>query len=391
MVATGLVAFVGAAQASGAPSCDNETQQNLRSRFEHAVKGDGANTYIESAPVLSRKITNITTKSLGTTSSGDTLCEAKVETAQGNYDGMWTAVAQGNEPPIVFTYDEPPGSKPAAILLFPFFGLSFLSLVVGSAALLLKKERSGKMLLKVGGGIFAIAIFLTIYHGIEISSGGYAVHEVQSSTPVREQTSTSSNGMSGTIRQSSNGGLTVEGVVLGPFQQRPRTPERNSMFMLECEFHDGDNKIIVTFSDDGTKIIHVDRYQAFNDSDYAPKMLLAAAVNHYGKPAVYSPDNRLAVYGNAFTTTQNGDRIDADWANSRTGLEIKVHWCSSSNPLRDLVCNSAYSHYRTYVAEYELLDARAYHEAEAAAKIREQNQQNADDQAKQRKAAGNKF
>jgi len=236
------------------------------------------------------------------------------------------------------------------------------------------------MLKTLAGIIVALVVVSLIIHG----------HNIDTATGSSSSPSSTSTASTGADQQSNDGVLRIEGVALGPFQERPCEPKRDTSYpyMLVCEIEANSNRTTVTFSDDGTKIVRVDRYQPFDDSDYKPQMLLAAAVDHYGKPDVYSPDNWLAIYGNAFTTTQNGDRIDTDWASSGTGLEIKVHWCPAGNPNRDFVCDSTY---HTYVAEYELLDAGAYNEAKSAAEAWEQNQENAADRAKQQKAAGSKF
>ena len=139
---------------------------------------------------------------------------------------------------------------------------------------------------------------------------------------------------------------------------------------LECTVGDERDSTTISFSGDGKTVVRVLKTQYTTPSDPPPEDIVAAAVTHYGSPVEVSLDNWLAIYGDAFSVSKDGNRVEAHRNDTGIGMLIKGYICADGS-YRSKDCGNK----GTRVIEYDLIDVPSFLASIVDAKARAEKNQ----------------
>jgi len=154
--------------------------------------------------------------------------------------------------------------------------------------------------------------------------------------------------------------IKVNNVALGANSKLPCDPKaytyenqfnEPTMVMFTCEFGAAGDHNEIFFASDKKRVVRAVRKQFLKETDPEASEVVRKAVEYYGAPFKVDLNNWLAVYGDAFSVTYNGNNGQPVRNGAGVGLSIKGRICGI-----DKNCPSTYR----YVVEYELVDVGGY-------------------------------
>ncbi len=143
----------------------------------------------------------------------------------------------------------------------------------------------------------------------------------------------------------------------------PCTPEENTYvdivqkpvrLQYECSFGSREDETQVIFAADRKTVVSLTRRQFLKPSDPEPGEVVKAAIRFYGPPAFHDDGNWTAIYGNPYTTSYNGRRINLSRNEQGVGLLIQGKLCADG---RDGTARCG--NLGTTLIEYELVNRAA--------------------------------
>ena len=169
----------------------------------------------------------------------------------------------------------------------------------------------------------------------------------------------------------------VNGVSLGqsaklPCQAKISTYESTisgqpTMVLFTCDYGVAGDHNELIFASDQKTVVRVNRKQFLTSGDPSAREIVEKAVDFYGPPAKVDLNNWLAIYGDGFTVSYNGNNGRPSRGETGTGLSIKGDMCDQYTP-----CPG--DKYK-YVVKYELINIDAYSAAvkEGEKRLQDQN------------------
>ena len=133
--------------------------------------------------------------------------------------------------------------------------------------------------------------------------------------------------------------LKVKNVGLGA-GPAPCTPEEATYvdivqkpvrLQFECSFGSREDETQVVFAADRKTVVSVTRRQFLKPSDPEPSEVVKAAIRFYGPPVFHDDGNWTAMYGNPYTHSYNGKRINLSRNDQGVGLLIKGQLCADGS------------------------------------------------------------
>jgi hypothetical protein len=123
---------------------------------------------------------------------------------------------------------------------------------------------------------------------------------------------------------------------------------------FECSFGSREDETQVIFAADRKTVVSVTRRQFLKPSDPEPSEVVKAAIRFYGPPVFHDDGNWTAMYGNPYTHSYNGRRINLSRNDQGVGLLIKGQLCADGS-LGTARCGNL----GTTLIEYELVNRAA--------------------------------
>ena len=156
--------------------------------------------------------------------------------------------------------------------------------------------------------------------------------------------------------------LKVKNVSLG-VGAVPCTPEESTYvdiiqkpvrLQYECSFGSREDETQVIFAADRKTVVSVTRRQFLKPSDPEPSEVVKAAIRFYGPPAFHDDGNWTAIYGNPYTPSYTGRRINLSRNEQGVGLLIHGKLCADGS-----IGTARCGNLGTTLIEYELVNRAA--------------------------------